>query len=179
MRFTSAFNIIGPLTMPCAQTNSIVIGGYSPHVCDQLIDVLREIEMPAAVAPYGLVEGGDPSKGMDEYSPCGPTRVVELRESKINTYQVTPQDFGLKPVEFSEVASGGTAEENAERVLNVLSGEYDTPDANFFCMNAAAALYISGLADGYAKGTELAKQALASGKALEKLERLREYQAEG
>jgi len=176
MRFTSAFNIIGPLTMPCAQTNSIVIGGYSPHVCDQLIDVLKEIEMPAAVAPYGLVEGGDPSKGMDEYSLCGPTRVVELREAKISTCEVTPEDFGLKPVDFSEIASGGTAEKNAERVLNVLSGEYDTPDADFFCMNTAAALYISGVADSYAKGTEVAKQALASGQALEKLERLKEYQ---
>ncbi len=43
MRFTSAFNIIGPITRPCEQTNCIVIGQYAPNVCDQVIDVLREI----------------------------------------------------------------------------------------------------------------------------------------
>jgi anthranilate phosphoribosyltransferase len=73
MRFTSAFNIIGPLTRPCEQTNCIVIGAYAPAVCDQLIGILQEIDPCAAPAPFGMVGGEDPSKGMDEFSPCGPT----------------------------------------------------------------------------------------------------------
>ena len=176
MRFTSAFNIIGPLTAPCAKTNAIVIGAYAPQVCDQLIAVLDEINMPAAVSPYGMAEGKDPELGMDEYSPCGPTRVVELREGKVETYEVTPSDFGIKSHEFSHVASLETAGGNAEAVLKVLSGRYDTPIADFFCMNAAAALYISGHAESYRQGMDKARQALASGRALEKLENLKGFQ---
>ncbi len=177
MRFTSAFNIIGPLTQPCEQTSSIVIGAYSPHVCDQLIAVLKEIGMPAAVSPYGMAEGMDPSTGMDEFSPAGPTRVTELRNGKIETYEVSPSDFGVKKCDFSAVATRKTAESNAKTIIDVLSGQYDTPVADFFCMNAAPALYISGYASSYSKGTDMAREALASGKALEKLEQLRQIQS--
>ncbi len=176
MRFTSAFNIIGPLTRPCEQTNSIVIGAYAPHVCDQLIAVLKEIAMPAALAPYGMVHGIDAGQGMDEFSLAGPTRVVELRHGKVTTYEVTPEDFGLKAVTFQSIASRATARENAQVIKQVLQGRYDTPEAEFFCMNAAAALYLSGLAKNYAQGADMARAALAAGKAAEKLEQLRESQ---
>jgi len=176
MRFTSAFNIIGPLTTPCEQTDRIVIGAYAPRVCDQLISVLKEIGMKGALAPYGTATGTDPSRGMDEFSLSGPTRVVELRNGKIETYEVTPADFGLKTVDFSRIASCQTAQENARAIRDVLEGQTDTPRADFFCMNAAAALYISDFADTYAAGVEKAKNALASGKALEKLRQLREVQ---
>jgi anthranilate phosphoribosyltransferase len=176
MRFTSVFNIIGPLTMPCAKTNSIVIGAYSPSVCDQLTAVLKEIGIPSALAPFGMVEGKDAGLGMDEFSIAGPTRVVELKRGKISTYQVTPSDFGLKTRDFSKIESSQSAQGNANRVLEALSGRYDTPEADFFCMNAAAALYISDMAKSYAQGTQMAKQALATGKALEKLENLKYFQ---
>jgi anthranilate phosphoribosyltransferase len=176
MRFTSAFNIIGPLTRPCEQTNSIVIGAYAPHVCDQLVAVLKEIGMPAALSPYGMSTGLDPKRGMDEFSPCGPTRVVELREGRIETYEVMPEDFGLRVIDFSAVSSRSAADANAKAILDVLTGNYDSRLADFFCMNAAAALYISGQADSYSKGMDMAKQGLATGKALEKLELLRQVQ---
>lgn len=176
MRFTSAFNIIGPLTRPCEQTNAIVIGAYAPHVCDQLIAVLKEIGIPAALAPYGMAEGIDPAFGMDEFSPCGPTRVVELRSGSIETYELNPSDFGIKTRDFAPYASRKTAEANAQAILKVLKGAYDTPLAEFFCMNAAAALYISNMASSYHNGMEMAQQALAAGKAFEKLEQLREIQ---
>lgn len=173
MRFTSSFNIIGPLTRPCEQTNCIVIGAYAPQVCDQLIAVLKEIEMPAALAPFGMSEGLDPDLGMDEFSLSGPTRVVELRNGNIETYEVTPEDFGLRRIDFAKIASRNDAQENAQAILDVLQGKYDTPEADFFCMNAGAALYVAGSAKGYLQGTEMAKQALADGKAYEKLEQLR------
>lgn len=172
MRFTSAFNIIGPLTRPCVQTDRIVIGAYSPLVCDQLIAVLKEIGMKAALAPYGMVCGMEESQGMDEFSLAGPTRVVELRDSKTEVYEVTPEDFGLKVSSFSAIASHANARENAAAILGVLSGRIDTPEADFFCMNAAAALYISDFASNYKEGVEMAKMALAQGKAREKLEQL-------
>ena len=176
MRFTSAFNIIGPLTRPCEQTNAIVIGAYAPLVCDQLVQVLKQVGMRAALAPYGMARGFDPHLGMDEFSLAGPTRVVEMREGNIEIYEVTPEDFGLKTVPFEHIASRSDARGNAEAVLEVLQGRHDTPEAEFFCMNAAAALYLCDLAVSYAQGVDLAREALASGRALEQLNHLREYQ---
>ncbi|MDM8538227.1 anthranilate phosphoribosyltransferase [Desulfobacterales bacterium HSG17] len=176
MRFTSAFNIIGPLTCPCEKTNSIVIGAYSPEVCDQLVKILKEIAMPSAIAPFGMVDNVDKEKGMDEFSLSGPTRVVELKNREIKNYEVRPEDFGLKTIDFSKISSSKTAHENTLRILKVLEGQYDTPDADFFCMNAAAALYISGVADNYTQGVEKAREAIAKGTALEKLENLRQMQ---
>ena len=176
MRFTSAFNIIGPLSCPCEKTNRIVIGAYSPQICDQLIDVLKEIDMPAALAPYGMAEEIDEDMGMDEFSLSGPTRVVELKNSKIETYDLTPSDFGVPTRKFELIASKDSAQENADTIMNVLKGAYDTPEADFFCINAAAALYISDFADNYEKATTMAKEALASGKAYEKLMLLIESQ---
>lgn len=176
MRFTSAFNIIGPLTRPCRETNRIVIGAYSPQVCDQLIAVLAEIGMEGALAPYGMADGMDRGLGMDEFSLSGPTRVTELRNGKVQTYEVVPEDFGVKRAAFEHVASRGTARENADAIMEVLRGRYDTPLADFFCINAAAALWISDLARDWAHGVELARSALASGKALDKLQQLLEYQ---
>jgi len=176
MRFTSAFNIIGPLTMPCEKTNRIVIGAYAPEICDQLIDVLKEIRIGGALAPYGTVEGIDPSEGIDEFSLSGPTRVVELKDGKINHYTLTPSDFGLTQQEFAKIATKKTAEANSDAILNVLKGEYETPLADFFVMNAAAALYISDMASDYKQAVITAKEALASGKAYEKLQQLLEFQ---
>lgn len=176
MRFTSAFNIIGPLTRPCAGTNRIIIGAYAARVSDQLIAVLREIGMKAALSPYGMAHGIEPGMGLDEFSPCGPTRVVELRKSTVETYELTPEDFGLKPVDFTRIASRNTARENAGIIMNVLRGNYDCPEADYFCMNAAAALYISDFAKNYAEGFSMAKNALTQGKAYEKLVHLKELQ---
>ncbi|MBI5251150.1 MAG: anthranilate phosphoribosyltransferase [Desulfomonile tiedjei] len=176
MRFTSAFNIIGPITRPCEQTNCIVIGAYAPNVCDQLVAVLKEIGMEGALAPYGMVFNHNPAEGMDEFSPSGPTRVVELKKGDVSTYEVTPEDFGIKPVDFQEVASLNNAEANAQAILEVLRGRYDTPLADFFCMNSAAALYIAGYADSYADAMVTSKESLANGKAFEKLEQLKEIQ---
>ncbi len=176
MRFTSAFNIIGPLTFPCEQTSAIVIGAYAPEVCDQLVAVLKEIGISRALAPFGRVEGMDPELGMDEFSPCGPTRVVELRDGEVQVYTVTPSDFGVRSVPFEEIATKSSAAGNAKVILEVLTGRDEGPAADFFCMNAAAALYCAGKAESYAQGFDMAKEALARGAAYEKLCRLVERQ---
>jgi len=176
MRFTSAFNIIGPLTRPCAETNCIVIGAYSPLVCDQLIAVLREIGMGAALAPYGMVDGMGPQLGMDEFSLSGPTRVVELRGSTVETYEITPEDFGARRVSFEEIASRENAQGNAAAIVKALREEHESPIADFFCINAAAALYASGVARSYSSGFEMARDALATGEAFQKLEALKQFQ---
>jgi anthranilate phosphoribosyltransferase len=177
MRFTSAFNIVGPLTMPCENTSSIVIGAYTPQVCDQLVAILKEIKISRAVAPYGMVKGVDNSLGIDEFSPCGPTRVVELKNGEIQTYMVQPEDFGIKTHETFDVASLNKAYDNALAIKRVLSGDYKNPLADLFCMNAAAALYVAGASSSYKDGMERAREALSSGKALIQLNHLVDQQA--
>jgi anthranilate phosphoribosyltransferase len=176
MRFTSAFNIIGPLTRPCPQTEVIVIGAYSPSVCDQLIQVLAEIGMRTAFAPYGWVDGGDPALGMDEFSPCGPTRVALWRNGQAETIEVTPKDFGFDPCPFSRVATRSNAHDNAEAIVTTLKTEHDSPLGDFFCMNAAALLFASDLCDSWSSGMDMARQSLATGKAWEKMMALRTAQ---
>ncbi|MCL1966094.1 MAG: anthranilate phosphoribosyltransferase [Candidatus Bathyarchaeota archaeon] len=169
MRFTSAFNIVGPLTMPCENTSCIVIGAYAPQVCDQLIAVLKEIGIKHAIAPYGMVRNVEDTLGIDEFSPCGPTRVVELKNGKIQTYTIEPEDFGIKTHATFDVASYNKAYDNAVAIKKVLSGEYNNPLADLFCINAAAALYVSGVSKDYKDGMEQAQEALTSGKALTQL----------
>ncbi|MCL2287592.1 MAG: anthranilate phosphoribosyltransferase [Candidatus Bathyarchaeota archaeon] len=177
MRFTSAFNIVGPLTMPCENTSGIVIGAYAPQVCDQLIAILKEIGINHAVAPYGMVNGVDNTLGVDEFSPCGPTRVVELKNGKIQTYTVQPEDFGIKTHPTFDIASFNKAYDNATAIKKVLSVDYNNPLADLFCMNAAAALYVSGTSNSYKDGMERAQEALSSGKALTQLNHLVNQQA--
>jgi anthranilate phosphoribosyltransferase len=176
MRFTSAFNILGPLTRPCTQNNCAVIGAYNPDISIQMIDILRETGMPAALSPYGMAEGFDSSLGMDEFSLCGPTKVVELRNGFITSYEVSPEDFGMKTAPFDSIASMKCAEDNAFVVMEVLQGKRGGAAADFFCMNAAAALYIAGMTDNYRQGTDMAHEALESGAAWDKFEAMREYQ---
>lgn len=176
MRFTSAFNILGPLTRPCTQNNCAVIGAYSPAISVQMIDILNEIGMTAAISPYGMAEGFDPELGIDEFSLCGPTKVVELRNGSISSYEVTPEDFGMKKASFDSIASMRSADENASVVMEVLQGKRGGAAADFFCMNAASALYIAGMASDYRQGSDMAREALAKGAAWEKFESMRQYQ---
>lgn len=179
MRFTTAFNILGPLTRPCSRNDCAVIGAYDPEVSLRMVSILREIGMRVAISPYGTVEGLGPSLGMDEFSPCGPTNVVELRNGTISQYEVTPEDFGLKPCPFEQIASMDDAEGNAAMVMDVLEGRRGGAPADFFCMNAAAALYAAGMAPDYRTGTDMAREALESRAASRKLEAMRSFQGCG
>jgi anthranilate phosphoribosyltransferase len=179
MRFTSAFNIIGPLTRPCSRNNRIVIGAYSPEVCDQLIGVLEQIGMEGALAPFGMAEGMDKQLGMDEFSPCGPTRVAQLSSSGVEIYEVTAEDFGFQQIPFEHIKSGSSTQENAQKIFEVLKFKHESELADFFCMNSAAALFISEFADSYADGFAKSKEALSSGRAFEKFQQLKDIQGRG
>jgi anthranilate phosphoribosyltransferase len=123
-----------------------------------------------------MAHGINKKKGMDEFSPCGKTRVVELKNGKVTTYTVTPEDFGIKTIKFEKIASRDTAMGNAKLVLDVLQGKREGPEMDFFCMNAAAALYIADHVKGYREGMELARETLHQGRAYEKLQELITYQ---
>ncbi len=172
MRFTSTFNIIGPLTKPCAKTTSIVIGAYAENICPQIVSILKDTGMKAVMSPYGMSDKHDDHLGIDEVSVCGTTKMVELADGNIETYNLTPADFDIKQYVYEDIASRENAQENVKAILQVLQGEVETPLADLFAVNAACALRVHGVEEDLKKGTMLAKEAIANGTALEKLRNL-------
>lgn len=164
----TVFNILGPLTNP-ALAESQVLGVPSEELGAKMVQVLYRLGSKQAIVVYGL-------DGMDEISLAGSSRVWELRNGKITDYQISPQDFGLKAAGV-ETLAGGTPEENAAMLRSVLEGEKG-PRRNAVVMNAAAGIVVgrgTQSPNGPAalkEGAAIAVEAIDSGKALDKLERL-------
>ena len=162
------FNVLGPLTNP-ALAESIVLGVPTEELGEKLIQVQFRLGAKHALVVHGL-------NGMDEISVAGKSKVWELYEGKITDYQISPEDFGLA-VAGIETLKGGTPQENAKMLRSVLEGEKG-PRRDAVVMNAAAGIVVgkgtknpSGL-PVLKEGVEIAKEAIDSGRALEKLERL-------
>jgi anthranilate phosphoribosyltransferase len=156
------FNILGPLTNPASASHQLV-GTFS--------DALRPV-MAAALGSLGskrawVVRGDD---GLDEISPFGPTRVSVLTDGKVEEVVVAPEDFGL-PRSPAHAIDGGAAMTNASILLEVLAGQ-PHPARNAIVLNAAASLAIAKDI-GLRSATDVAQQAIDSGRARECLERWR------
>jgi anthranilate phosphoribosyltransferase len=164
----SVFNILGPLTNP-ALAESQVLGVPSEELGKKLVQVLYRLGSKHSMVVYGL-------NGMDEISLAGKSRVWELQDGKIRDYQVSPEDFGLA-VAGVEALKGGTPGENAVILRSVLEGKKG-PARDAVVMNAAAAIAVSSRTKHHSgrkalrEGAEIAKAAIDSGQALEKLEKL-------
>jgi len=157
-------NLLGPLTNP-AGVRRQVVGVSDPELVPLLVDALQALGHEQAMVVHGF-------PGMDEMSPLGPTQVAELVGGRVLHHEVTPELLGLVPASPDEI-SGGTPEENAERIESVLSGRDRGGARTVTLMNAAAALRVAGLAEDLPRGVARAAEALDSGAALDRLERLR------
>lgn len=156
------FNLLGPLTNPAGATHQLT-GVYDGELTEPIAHVLKNLGTARAMIVHGL-------EGMDELSLCGPTRVSELRDGKVKTYTVSPEEFGLKPCRLEDL-HGGAPQECAVILRGVLSGEKGSK-RDVVLLNSGAALYVTGQADSIAAGIRLAQASIDSGKAREKLERL-------
>jgi len=114
-----------------------------------------------------VVHGND---GLDEITISTTTRIAELRDGQVRTYEVSPEEFGLRRAPLSEIA-GGDAATNAQIVRKILRGE-KSARRDVVLLNAAAALVASGHADSIAQALPKAAEALDSGAALAKLDAL-------
>ena len=161
----TVFNILGPLTNP-ANANYLVVGAYDPTLTPVMAEVLGEMGARRAFVVHGL-------DGIDEVSTVGPTQVSELRNRSVRTYTISPDDFGLS-TSPADAIGGGTPEENAAITTAVLRGEKG-PRQDIVLANAAAALVAAEIADDWRDGVELARRAIASSAAYEKLEALRTH----
>ncbi|HWQ19860.1 MAG TPA: anthranilate phosphoribosyltransferase [Methanotrichaceae archaeon] len=157
----TVFNILGPLTNP-AGAQAQVMGVYDPALCQTLAEVLGRLGTRRAMVVHG--------QGMDEITNTGETKVSELNDGEIKSYSISPEEFGYRRADRSEIA-GGTPEENASRLVAVMKGERSAA-RDVISMNAAAALYVSGKAETLRAGALLAEESLDCGRALETLKNL-------
>jgi anthranilate phosphoribosyltransferase len=158
----TVFNILGPLTNP-ASASAQVIGVYDRDLCETLAQVLKILG-----TKHALVVNGD---GIDEISNISDTYVAELKDGAISTYTLTPEKLGIERATANEIV-GGTPKENAQDINYILKGEKG-PKRDIVVINAAAALYVAGKADSVKDAIPIAKDAIDSGKTLEKLNEFR------
>ena len=115
-----------------------------------------------------VVSGHD---NMDEFTLTGSSTVSEIKDGKVTTYEVTPEQFGLSCCKLEDL-QGGDGAVNAQITKNILSGKEQGPKRDIILLNAGAALYIGGKADSIKDGIALAAQTIDSGKGLEVIENL-------
>jgi anthranilate phosphoribosyltransferase len=149
------FNFLGPLTNPAGARHQ-VIGVSDPSKLETMAGALGELGTDRAL----VVSSAD---GLDEFSVSGATRVVELKDGRLSTYDVTPQEVGLEPAADGAVGAG-TPDQNARVLRGVLAGEPGTERA-LAVMNAAAAIYVAGRAESLREGVERAEASIDSGAA--------------
>ena len=156
----SIFNMLGPLTNP-AGANCQLIGVYAPELTEMFARALQRLGSRRAFVVHG-------HEGLDEISVCAPTRVSELNDGLIRTYDITPEQLLGRTARQSDL-TGGTPAENAEITLKVLAGEKG-PRRDVVLVNAGAALVAAGVARDFSGGIEMARASIDEGRAKEKLE---------
>ena len=153
------FNILGPLTNPAGAPN-ILLGVFHPDLVGIQVRVLQRLGAEHALVVYGM-------NGMDEISLSGETLVGELKDGSVHEYTVHPSDFGL-PVYDTRVLRVANRDESVACIQRALGNE-DGPVRDIVLLNAGAALYAGGNAASIAEGVKMAREAVASGKAMAKL----------
>lgn len=161
----SIFNVMGPLTNP-AGAQAQVIGVYDGALTEVLAGVLKNLGAYRALVVHG-------SDGLDEITLAGPTRISEVRDGKVRTYELRPEDLGLAahPIDACRVSS---LEDNVQMTRMVLNGRTG-PARDIVLLNAAAAIYVAGRTDSLKEAVPPAADSIDSGKALAKLEAVREF----
>jgi len=158
------FNLLGPLTNP-AGARCQVIGVYD----EKLTDIIGKVIANLGGEHVFVVCGED---GLDEITLTAPTKVTELRDGQIRTFYIKPEDFGFDRCKPEDL-KGGDPEENAGIIMNIFKGE-KSPKRDIVILNAAFAIAAGGRAKTVPEGIAMARGAIDSGLAMEKLNKLKE-----
>ena len=158
--FRTVFNILGPLTNP-AHPKRQLLGVYDEYLIEPLAKVLVELGVKRGMVVYGMDK-------LDEISLSAPTKVCEIKDGTLHTYEIKPEDFGLSRCKKEDLA-GGDPKENAAITLAILNGEKGAK-RDAVLLNAGAALYIGEKAKSIQEGINLAARLIDSKKALKVLE---------
>ncbi|MEO6824981.1 MAG: anthranilate phosphoribosyltransferase [Nitrosospira sp.] len=162
------FNILGPLTNPAGAKNQ-VLGVFHPDLVGILTRVLQRLGSHHVM----VVHGTDGKGGLDEITIAGETQIGELRHGEVMEYTIRPEDFGMEraPIETIQVHNSTQSKEILMSVLDNQAG----PPLDIVLLNAAAAIYVSGMAVSLEQGLKKARVAVKSGAAKAKLRGLVEF----
>jgi len=161
----TVFNLLGPLTNP-AGAEAQVLGVFSADVLDTVAAALAALGTQHAFVIHG-------AGGLDEISLGGETQIAEVREGRVRRFCVTPEEFGVARAPL-EALQGGTPQDNANLIRALLQGKTG-PQLDIVIINAAAALVVTGVAKDFYEATTLARHAVNSGAASEKLTQLKKF----
>ena len=163
MGVRTVFNILGPLANP-SRAKNMVVGVYSPMLTEVVAKAMARLGVERAF----VVSGAD---NMDEITLTGTTTISEIKDGEVKTFQLTPEEVGLKTCSLEELR-GGDGKENAKITKAILSGEEKGPKRDIVLLNAGATLYVGGIAKDIKEGIELAAEVIDSGKAKAVLDKL-------
>jgi anthranilate phosphoribosyltransferase len=158
----TAFNLLGPLTNPAGATIHLA-GLYREDLLQPITKVLRNLGSKAAFVVHS-------EDHCDEISITGKTTVCQLKDGKIETYQIEPEMVSLKKASLEEI-QGGAPEKNANILLRVLRGA-PGPPKDVVLLNASAVFVAAEKVSNLRDGVEMARESIDSGRAMKKLEAL-------
>lgn len=158
----TVFNILGPLTNPAGATRQL-LGVYDEKLSLLIAGVLKALGSERALVVHG-------AGGLDEISTCGPTKVNEICNGEVRTYTLDSLELGIQRASTSDLMGGDTAM-NARILLDILEGKRGH-HRDIVVLNAAATLYVSGLALSVKEGIAVAENSIDSGAARSKLAQL-------
>lgn len=165
LRLRTVFNLLGPLTNP-AHASAQMVGVYSDELVDKVAEALSMLGLRRALVVHG-------EDGLDEITISGLTRVAEVRDGQVWSYEVTPEEFGFRRAGLEAIA-GGDAAENAQIIREVLEGK-KSACRDVVLLNAAATLVAAGRANHLSEAVPLAAESIDAGVARRKLEELAEF----
>lgn len=165
MGIRTIFNILGPVSNP-SNAKGALIGVYSEKLTEPLA-----MAMSAMGVERGIIACGNGC--MDEITNTAPSRISEIKDGKVISYEISPEDFGISRAAAEDI-KGGTCEENAQITMSVLNGEKG-PKRDIVLMNAGAAIYVGGKASSIEEGIQKAAESIDSKAALNVLNKLIEF----
>lgn len=154
--FRTVFNTLGPLSNP-SRAKAMVVGVYDKNLTETIANAMMNMGVERAL----VVSGND---NMDEITLTGATTISEIKDNTVNTYTVTPEQFGFETVELKEL-QGGDGKVNAQITKDILSGKEKGAKRNIVLLNAGATLYAGGMCSSIEEGIKLAEKTIDSGKA--------------
>ncbi len=158
------FNILGPIVNP-AGVKRQVMGVYSETLVEPVVKVFRNLDYKRAMVVHG-------SDALDEITVTGKTTIAELKEGMTKKYYLDPTEYGIKKGKPEEL-KGGSLDDNANILLSILRAEEQGSKRDIALLNAAAAIVVADVADELGQALEMARESIDSGKAMAKLEELK------
>ena len=170
--FRTMFNLLGPLTNPAGSRYQL-IGVATPEIGEKMAYVSSRLGSEHVIVVHG-------EEGLDEVSPCGSTRVWEMRTGKLTEYEISPDDFHIRPVSLADIKGGegdDASQVNARAMREALTGK-SAPLTGFVTLNAAVALLAADEVTSLAEGVSRAAECIDDGRAIRKLERFIKFSQE-